>query len=264
MTLHQALAKAQAEFEPVAFDSEAQLGGNRRYRYASLRAVLEAVRPALNQQGIFVSQACTEVMLDDGKNLAVRCVTRLYLGEQVLEEVSEKRMDDGTIHKHGSVQTYLKRYQLCNMLAVVGEEDEDGHIAQPTAGGSKAAPPKRARQGTAKPEPDAGGEAPSSAPPAGERVVEVILKRVNSGVTTKGTRWAIGVFTTRDGEELRCGTFSATWVDVLIIEQRNQDRIWQLTLSPPKKEGDAYAIEGMHWVTESGELIDPDVSGIPF
>jgi hypothetical protein len=252
MTLQQALAKAQAKFKPVVFDSEAPFTATRRYRYASLRAVLEAVRPALNEQGIFVSQACTEVMLDDGQNLAVRCVTRLYLGEQVMEEFGDKRTDDGTIHKHGSVQTYLKRYQLCNMLAVVGEEDDDGHAAQATAGGSKAAPPKRPRQGTARSEPDAGEEASSSSPPAGDRVVEVIMKRVNSGVSKKGTRWAIGVFTTRDGEELRCGTFSATWVDVLIIEQRNQDRIWQLTLSPPKKDGDAYAIEKLHWVTESG------------
>ena len=264
MTLHQALAKAQAKFKPVAFDSEAQLGGNRRYRYASLHAVLEAVRPALNEQGIFVSQACTEVMLDDGKNLGVRCVTRLYLGEQVLEEVSEKRMDDGTIHKHGSVQTYLKRYQLCNMLAVVGEEDEDGHIAQPTAGGSKAAPPKRARQGTAKPEPDAGEGASSSSPPAGDRVVDVLIKRVNSGVSKRGTQWAIGTFVTREGEELRCGTFSKTWVDCLINEQRNDTRVWQLTLAPPKKEGDAWQIEGLKWVTEGGELVDPDMQDVPF
>ena len=35
MTLFQALAKAQAKFPPIQFDSEAQLGGGRRYRYAS-------------------------------------------------------------------------------------------------------------------------------------------------------------------------------------------------------------------------------------
>ncbi|MEB3209533.1 MAG: ERF family protein [Synechococcus sp.] len=264
MTLFQALAKAQAKFPPIEFDQEAELGQGRRYRYASLHAVLRAVKPALNELGIFVSQACTELVIDG--HLVVRCVTRLYLGDQVLEEVGEKRAPDATIHKHGSAQTYLKRYQLCNMLGVVGQEDDDGHAAQPkpTAGGSKAAPPKRPRQGAATVEPEAGEGAPSSASPAGERVVDVLIKRVNSGVSKRGTQWAIGVFQTQDGEELRCGTFSKTWVDCLINEQRNTDRVWQLTLSPPKKDGDAWQIEGLKWVTESGELVDPDMADCPF
>lgn len=258
MTLPQALAKAQAEFRPIRFDSQAQLGGGRNYRYASIAAILDGVRPILNKHGILLSQ---EPSQSDG---VVSVTTRLSLGEQSISSTLSAPMSRGGFHELGSAITYLRRYGLASMLGVAAEEDEDGHAAQSTAGGSKAAPPKRARQGTAQPEPDAGGEAPSSAPPAGDRVVEVILKRVNSGVSKKGTRWAIGVFMTREGEELRCGTFSATWVDVLIIEQRNQDRIWQLTLSAPKKEGDAYAIETLQWVTESGELIDPDVSGIPF
>jgi hypothetical protein len=262
MTLFQALAKAQAKFPPIQFDSEAQLGGSRRYRYASLHAVLNAVRPALNEQGIFVSQACTELVLEG--DLAVRCVTRLYLGDQVLEEVGEKRTDDATIHKHGSAQTYLKRYQLCNMLGVVGQEDDDGHAAQATAGAGKDAAPKRPRQGTAKAEPDAGGEASSSAPPAGDRVVDVLVKRVNAGVSKRGTEWAIGTFQTEDGEEIRCGTFAKTWKDVLVNEQRNTDRVWRLTISPPKKDGDAWGIENLQWVTESGELVDPWMDGIPF
>lgn len=259
MTLPQALAKAQLEFPAIRFDSEAQLGGGRRYRYASIAAILDAVRPTLNKHGILLSQEPSQT---DG---VVSVTTKLMLGEQTISSTLSAPMSRGGFHELGSAITYLRRYGLSSMLGVAAEEDEDGHAAQATAGqGKGTAQPKRARQGTAEPEPDAGGGAPSSAPPAGERVVDVIVKRVNSGVSKKGTRWAIGVFQTREGEELRCGTFSATWVDCLIAEQRNQDRIWQLTLSPPKKDGDAWQIEGLKWVTDSGELVDPDMADIPF
>ena len=258
MTLHQALAKAQAEFKPIRFDSQAQLGGGRNYRYASIAAILDGVRPILNKHGILLSQEPSQT---DG---VVSVTTRLSLGEQSISSTLSAPMSRGGFHELGSAITYLRRYGLASMLGVAAEEDEDGHAAQSTAGGSKAAPPKRARQGAAKPEPDAGEGAPSSAPPAGDRVVDVLIKRVNSGVSKRGTQWAIGVFQTQEGEELRCGTFSKTWVDTLINEQRNTDRVWQLTLAPPKKDGDAWQIEGLKWVTEGGELIDPDMADVPF
>ena len=259
MTLHQALAKAQAEFKPIRFDSQAQLGGGRNYRYASIAAILDGVRPILNKHGILLSQEPTQ---NDGM---VSVTTRLSLGDQSISSTLSAPMSRGGFHELGSAITYLRRYGLASMLGVAAEEDEDGHAAQSTAGAGKGtAAPKRARQGTAKPEPDAGEGASSSSPPAGDRVVDVLIKRVNSGVSKRGTQWAIGVFQTQDGEELRCGTFSKTWVDTLINEQRNTDRVWQLTLTPPKKDGDAWQIEGLKWVTEGGELIDPDMQDVPF
>ena len=259
MTLHQALAKAQAEFKPIRFDSQAQLGGGRNYRYASIAAILDGVRPILNKHGILLSQ---EPSQNDG---VVSVTTRLSLGEQSISSTLSAPMSRGGFHELGSAITYLRRYGLASMLGVAAEEDEDGHAAQSTSGAGKGtAAPKRARQGAAKPELDAGEGAPSSAPPAGDRVEELLLKRVNSGVSKRGTQWAIGTFLTREGEELRCGTFSKTWVDCLINEQRNDTRVWQLTISPPKKDGDAWQIEGLKWVTEGGELIDPDMADVPF
>lgn len=259
MTLPQALAKAQLDFPPIRFDSEAQLGGGRRYRYASIAAILDAVRPTLNRHGILLSQEPSQT---DG---VVSVTTKLMLGEQTISSTLSAPMSRGGFHELGSAITYLRRYGLSSMLGVAAEEDEDGHAAQATAGAGKGtAAPKRPRQGTARSEPDAGEEASSSSPPAGDRVVEVIIKRVNSGVSKRGTQWAIGTFQTQDGEELRCGTFAKTWVDCLINEQRNTDRIWRLEISPPKKDGDAWGIEGLKWVTASGELVDPDMDGIPF
>jgi len=259
MTLPQALAKAQLEFPPIRFDSEAQLGGGRRYRYASIAAILDAVRPTLNKHGILLSQEPSQT---DG---VVSVTTKLMLGDQTLSSTLSAPMSRGGFHELGSAITYLRRYGLSSMLGVAAEEDEDGHAAQATAGAGKGtAAPKRPRHGTAKVEPEAGEGAPSSAPPAGERVVDVLIKRVNSGVSKRGTQWAIGVFQTQDGEELRCGTFSKTWVDCLINEQRNTDRVWQLTLSPPKKDGDAWEIQALKWITAGGELVDPDMADIPF
>ena len=259
MTLHQAFAKAQSEFKPIRFDSQAQLGGGRNYRYASIAAILDGVRPILNKHGILLSQEPSQT---DG---VVSVTTRLSLGDQSISSTLSAPMSRGGFHELGSAITYLRRYGLASMLGVAAEEDEDGHAAQATAGaGNGTAAPKRARQGTAKPEPDAGGEAPSSAPPAGDRVVDVLVKRVNAGVSKRGTEWAIGTFQTEDGEEIRCGTFAKTWKDILVNEQRNTDRVWRLTISPPKKDGDAWGIENLQWVTESGELVDPWMDGIPF
>jgi hypothetical protein len=258
MTLPQALAKAQLDFPAIRFDSEAQLGGGRRYRYASIAAILDAVRPTLNKHGILLSQEPSQA---DG---VVSVTTKLMLGEQTISSTLSAPMSRGGFHELGSAITYLRRYGLSSMLGVAAEEDEDGHAAQATAGAGKDAAPKRPRQGTAKAEPDAGGEASSSAPPAGDRVVDVLVKRVNAGVSKRGTEWAIGTFQTEDGEEIRCGTFAKTWKDVLVNEQRNTDRVWRLTISPPKKDGDAWGIENLQWVTESGELVDPWMDGIPF
>jgi hypothetical protein len=258
MTLPQALAKAQLDFPAIRFDSEAQLGGGRRYRYASIAAILDGVRPILNKHGILLSQEPSQT---DG---VVSVTTRLSLGDQSISSTLSAPMSRGGFHELGSAITYLRRYGLASMLGVAAEEDEDGHAAQSTAGAGKDAAPKRPRQGTAKAEPDAGGEASSSAPPAGDRVVDVLVKRVNAGVSKRGTEWAIGTFQTKDGEEIRCGTFAKTWKDVLVNEQRNTDRVWRLTISPPKKDGDAWGIENLQWVTESGELVDPWMDGIPF
>ena len=263
-----ALAAAQGEMSAAKRDGKNSHYGN---RYTTLDSLLEAAKPALSKHGLSVIQASGAEGVE-GEVLG-SVTTRLVhkSGEWVESTLRVPLADRLTYQEVGKALTYLRRYSLAGLVGIAGEVDDDGETdcnarqRTTTAGAGKGtAAPKRARQGAAKPEPDAGEGAPSSAPPAGDRVVDVLIKRVNSGVSKRGTQWAIGVFQTQDGEELRCGTFSKTWVDCLINEQRNTDRIWQLTLSPPKKEGDAWQIEGLKWVTESGELVDPDMADIPF
>ena len=265
-----ALAAAQGEMSAAKRDGKNSHYGN---RYTTLDSLLDAAKPALSKHGISVIQASGAEGVDHKDADIIGAVTTRLVhksGEWIESTLRVPLADRLTYQEVGKALTYLRRYSLAGLVGIAGEVDDDGETdlnarqRTATAGGSKAAPPKRARQGTAKPELDAGEGAPSPAPPAGDRVVDVLIKRVNSGVSKRGTQWAIGTFLTREGEELRCGTYSKTWVDTLINEQRNDTRVWQLTLAPPKKEGDPWQIEGLKWVTEGGELIDPDMADVPF
>jgi hypothetical protein len=265
-----ALAAAQGEMSAAKRDGKNSHYGN---RYTTLDSLLDAAKPALSKHGISVIQASGAEGVDHKDADIIGAVTTRLVhksGEWIESTLRVPLADRLTYQEVGKALTYLRRYSLAGLVGIAGEVDDDGETdlnarqRTATAGGSKAAPPKRARQGTAKPELDAGEGAPSPAPPAGDRVEELLLKRVNSGVSKRGTQWAIGTFLTRGGEELRCGTFSKTWVDCLINEQRNDTRVWQLTLAPPKKDGDAWQIETLKWVTEGGELVDPDMQDVPF
>jgi len=266
-----ALAAAQGEMSAAKRDGKNSHYGN---RYTTLDSLLDAAKPALSKHGISVIQASGAEGVDHKDADIIGAVTTRLVhksGEWIESTLRVPLADRLTYQEVGKALTYLRRYSLAGLVGIAGEVDDDGETdlnarqRTATAGAGKgSAAPKRARQGAAKPELDAGGGASPPPPPAGDRVVDVLIKRVNSGVSKRGTQWAIGVFQTQDGEELRCGTFSKTWVDCLINEQRNTDRVWQLTLSPPKKDGDAWEIQALKWVTESGELVDPDMADCPF
>lgn len=258
MTLPQALAKAQAQFPAIEFDSEAQLGGGRRYRYASLHAVLKAVKPALNALGIFVFQSCTETIMygaDEKPYLGVKCVTRFYLGEEVLEEVCEKRIDAATMHAFGSAQTYLKRYMLCSMLSVVGEEDDDANSISTPRGTVPRTPAQRS--GTAS-----GGRAaaPATPQPAGELTTEGRVTDHKFGTTKAGREWLIATLVDlSSGEAVKVGTFSRSYIDAL-RKTSGTDQVWKVTHAPGKKD-DTRDVVKVVAVNEAGEAL---LEGIPF
>jgi hypothetical protein len=143
MTIATALAKAQADFPKVRFDQEAVIGPGRKYRYASLSAILDAVRPSLNKAGIFVTQDASH---EDG---VVSVTTRLLMGDQVLESRLSAPLTGGGFHALGSALTYLKRYGIASMLGIAAEDDEDGHQAQ--AASEAPVEPPAPRKPAAKP-----------------------------------------------------------------------------------------------------------------
>lgn len=118
--LMQRLALAQGEFPNIDLDSK---GHN--YKYASLPAILKTVRPILNKHGVFLTQ-----WVGAGEDpSAITLTTELRHGDEVYSATMLAKVDDGRIkgvQAIGSTITYLRRYQICAMLGIAGDEDDDG------------------------------------------------------------------------------------------------------------------------------------------
>jgi hypothetical protein len=132
------LVAALSAIRNPALDGKANYG-----KYATLPACLEAARQTLSEHNLSVMQM-THVDPD-------RLVTRII-------HTSGEFVEDGGVpllcenkanpQKMGSAITYARRYGLCAMLGIVGEEDDDGQRATPPqelppAARPKPAPPRR-------------------------------------------------------------------------------------------------------------------------
>lgn len=125
-----ALAQAQGAFEQVLKDEHAKVESRREgarsysYDYASLAAVLRAVRPHLSAAGIALIQAPV------AGQQAVRVITFLghSSGQWMRNElaIGITSTDAQTI---GSAITYARRYALMSLLGVAPEDDDDGEQA---------------------------------------------------------------------------------------------------------------------------------------
>lgn len=115
-----ALVKAQIGMKSVPFDSK-----NPHYKnqYASLPAVISAILPKLNENGIGVTQT-TE--LRQGAFVLVTTLRHTsgqwVAGEYLLPQVSRPQ-------EMGSAITYAKRYALSAMVCVAADEDDDANAA---------------------------------------------------------------------------------------------------------------------------------------
>jgi hypothetical protein len=112
--LAKALVQAQASMGPAIKDSK-----NPHYRssYASLSAVIGAVIPALNEQGVAVMQLpqlTTILMHTSGQMLSSTVATPMG-----------KKQDAQAV---GSAITYLRRYALQSIMGLP-VEDDDGNAA---------------------------------------------------------------------------------------------------------------------------------------
>jgi hypothetical protein len=137
--LYAALAKAQGEFPPVHFDAVGQARGG-RYKYASLGAIWQAVRPTLAANGLSVVQLPTTA--PDG-SVGLRTVLAHASGETL--ESTATMPGGSTPQQQGSAYTYLRRYALAACLGIVAEDDDDG------ASASKPTPAQYPERGRAVP-----------------------------------------------------------------------------------------------------------------
>ena len=133
-----ALSAAQGEFPPIPKDSTVRIptrgGATITFKYASLDAILKAVRPALAKHGLAVTSR-----LEDGVLITSIMGHGSFLSSSLPIEVGNDWKAFG-----GSL-TYARRYTLAGLLGVAADEDTDATVDDEAEG----ARPPPARQRTA-------------------------------------------------------------------------------------------------------------------
>jgi len=128
-TLISALVKAQSQMSHAAFD---QTNPHFKSKFASLKSVIDAVKPALNANGIAFLQEAVQI---DG---VTHIETVFYGYNDMLRTgpvpvVADKQNAQG----FGSGMTYAKRYSLSMALGIAADEDDDGNAAAKHSTGRK-------------------------------------------------------------------------------------------------------------------------------
>jgi len=121
-----AMLAVQAKVSGVARDAKAD-AGRRQYKYATLEAVIDAVRPACVEAGIILLQA---PHLDaPGGVVSVETVLVHAASGEYMSCTSACSVNAGDAQAIGSAQTYMRRYGLMSLLGLA-PEDDDGQAAR--------------------------------------------------------------------------------------------------------------------------------------
>ena len=129
--LIESLVKAQSEMTHAQLD---QINPQWKSKFASLKSVIDAVKPALNANGIFFMQISHPV--DTGVGIE----TVFLKGDEKLSGgIVVVPVDKANAQGLGSSMTYAKRYSLAVACGISASEDDDGNAAA-------AAPPQRKGQ----------------------------------------------------------------------------------------------------------------------
>jgi hypothetical protein len=121
--LFKALVAAQADLKAPKFDKSSTAFGGRAYKYASLAAIIDSVRPALAKHGLAVLQP----IATEGDAVVIRTILVHSSGEMLEESQRAKAPEDH--QKRGSAITYMRRYGLQSMLSLAADDDDDGAAA---------------------------------------------------------------------------------------------------------------------------------------
>ena len=133
-----ALLQVQSKVSGVARDAKAD-AGRRTYKYATLEAVIDAVRPACVEAGIVLLQA---PHLDaPGGVVSVETVLVHAASGEYMSCTSACSVNAGDAQAIGSAQTYMRRYGLMSLLGLA-PEDDDGQAARGAPTG-QAQPPRQ-------------------------------------------------------------------------------------------------------------------------
>lgn len=118
-----ALAKAQAAMPNVVKNAQVSTGAY-KFRYATLDAILDAVREPLAANGLAVVHAISHA----NGNLVLTARLLHESGEWLGSSVP-LAAEKGGIQGLGSAITYLRRYTLAALLGIAADDDDDGVAA---------------------------------------------------------------------------------------------------------------------------------------
>ena len=127
-----ALKKAQSEMGGVEFDSTNPFFNS---KYASLGAVINASKGALENNGLSVSQPATTneygvgvttLLMHESGEWMEDTVT-IPLPSETYTDKYGKEKQNNFAQEAGKIITYLRRYALASLLNLYSEEDTDGN-----------------------------------------------------------------------------------------------------------------------------------------
>jgi hypothetical protein len=242
------LAKAQIEFDDIPLDSEGQ-AGPRRYKYASLKSCLIALRPSLNRNGFAVSWEVIEATPAKGRH----CLTIFRHSSGQSMSTGVPVYSDEAMQSLGSAITYAKRYGLLALAGETADTDDDGAAAGSPATTTR---PRRQKPWTDEPTgPPADQATPDQAKPAAAapqltfELLEAYIERTATPVELQGLveRVAAGAQVPNDpplfarfieaaGQKADARVQAGTWSDADSVTLDRRLRALRLDLQPKQKK----------------------------
>lgn len=249
MTLSTALAKAQGEFPAVKFDAVNSHFGS---RYATLHALLAAVRPTLNKHGIFLSQNIHTA----GRHLYV--TTELTMGDEVrrFDGFGWELPEDTTPQKLAAASTYLKRIALQAALGIAGEDDDDGNSTIPREATVPASAPAPSPAAAKRNPPASRESTPSEKGEAFELVIEGVIDDVRKTPASNGsTKFGVLMKSWEPGWSSTFDESVGSWIE---------ERIGKVCRLTVRRNGRWWNVIDAVEVTPSGGEVAPADDEIPF
>jgi ERF superfamily len=139
--LYSSLLKARQSFGKII---KSKINPHYKNRYADLDSILEAVEPSLHSNGLFIVQSIEGFTLH----------TKVIHAETAQELVSSYPLPEGLdSQKFGSAITYARRYDLCALLSITADSDDDGAgaVSKTTGFNNENQAPSRTQYSGTKP-----------------------------------------------------------------------------------------------------------------
>lgn len=132
-----ALVKAQRNMTAATKDASNPYF---KSKYADLSAVIDACVPALNAEGIFVSQVVTSRARPDGSEIPT--LETLFVhesGEFIGSQTDIVMKPNGNAQDYGSAVSYARRYGLQSLAGLKAADDDGNSAAGKTVGSNVVA-----------------------------------------------------------------------------------------------------------------------------